>query len=138
MELIVMVVLWLLSYFLSKKKGASDGQAALIATGVTAGAYYTGATKAVADGLTNLGGSSSTMPGTSPDPGAVPSVTAGTGAWKTIGSIGSTALTTAGSVATSWGPAGTIGAIAAASTVSSWKEYIPLGLLALGAFFILK
>lgn len=142
MEWIVTIILWLLSYFLSKKKGASDGKAALIATGVTAGAYYTGATKYLADGATNLisGGADSTAaPSTTTTAGSTNSIGNGSSGWGTAGSVLSSTVGTAGDVLKSWGPTGTAGVIATTGLVagSNKKLWLYAG-LAVGAFLLLK
>lgn len=142
MEWMVMIVLWLLSYFLSKKKGASDGAAALVATGVTAGAYYTGATKYLADGATNLvsGGADSTAaPSTTTTAGSTNSIGNGSSGWGTAGSVVSSTVGTVGDVLKSWGPAGAAGVIATTGLVansdSNFWRYVGLATV---AFLLLR
>lgn len=142
MEHIITIILWLLSYFLSKKAGAKSGTAALIATGVTAGAYYTGATKWAADGATSLisGGAKSTaVPSTTANAGEASGINAGTSALGTVGSVAGTAITTAGSVLSSWGAAGTAGVVATTAAVSDGldSKWLWIGGAAL-AFFALR
>lgn len=142
-EAIIAIVMALISYFGSKKAGASDGEAALIAAGVGAGSYYvatetdwgkglvsdikdwTGLTDAAGEPVLDENGNPIIAP-----PGAklvldaegnpIPDNQGGF-AWKVVDSTGS--------VLESWGAAGTAGVIGAgalaAGVLPSWV--LPVG-----------
>lgn len=138
MTLFIQIAIWLLSYFLSKKAGATSGQAALIASGATLLSNATGLTDTLADGISNWYGGS----GDATDPvkdGATGSVTNGT-MGGTIGVVGSGTGSTTGisDVLKSWGPAGT--ALVGATTVGALTDnkWLLYGGLAVLAVLILK
>lgn len=152
---IITLITALISYFGSKKAGASDGEAALIAAGVGAGTYYVGSQTewgkdlitGVSDKWTDMFGSDGepvlnndgttvkAPPGAVPvvdDSGVVQKDSNGNVLWKVVDS--------AGNVLESWGPTGTAtvigaGAIAADDNLRKW---IPIGLVAAGAIILLK
>lgn len=128
----ISIILWLLSYFLSSKSGASKGQAALIATGVAAGGYYL-SEKGYLDNVLGLKGTAKTTPG---DPNQTRSDSTN---WAgAFGQIGSTALTQVGETARDWGPVGTVGAVTAgAGLFGDNKKLLLIGGLVL-AFIALR
>lgn len=154
-ELIIMLIISLVSYFGSKKAGASDGQAALAAVAAGAGTYYATTqtdwgkdmvktidsswTKLMgADGAPVLDGSGNevlapagAVAETNPD-GSVKRDEDGNVLWKLVDSTGK--------VLTSWGPAGTAAVVGTSALVAnddlpSWVLPVGLGVL---AFVLLK
>lgn len=123
----VSIIIWIISFLLSKSSGASNGKAALTATAAGVASYYTvdPANKDNVLGVTYGDkidtGSASTTDGTNADSSG-------------LASVGKTAVSEAGSTLRSWGPTGTVGAvagIAAASSLSStlgkWWPWIAGG-----------
>lgn len=142
MTWIVTIITWLLSYFLSRKAGAKKGTAALIATGVTAGAYYSGAVDYLANGATSLvsGGKVSTAgSSTSSTAGDVGKIASGSTGWGTVGTIATSALDNTSKVLREWGPVGTAGVIATTTAVTGGrnKTWMWLGLGA-GVLLLLR
>jgi len=142
MQFVIMIVLWLLSYFLSKKAGARSGTAALAATGVTAGAYYTGAVDWLANDATKLvsgGATSTTSTSTAGTAGNTASISTGSTGWGTVGSVANGALSATADVLKSWGPAGTAGVAATTSFLSGDidKKWLWLG-AGVTAFLLLR
>lgn len=139
-QLIILVILYLLSYFTAKKTGASNGTAALTAAGVTAGAYYSGLSGKLASGVSSVF-SSSTGPAATDTavalPGQISSIGSGT---STLGTIGSSLISGTSDVLKSWGPVGTVGAVAGVSTLrsSNKDKWLLYGGVALAAFLLLK
>lgn len=135
----IQIIIFILSYFLSKKQGASDGKAALIAAGVTGVATYTGLTDTIAgwfgDASTTTAGSATTA--TVGQTGAI---------LPTGGGLGSTGSGTTGisesvaDVLKSWGATGTAAVIGttAVSTSSSLQKYLPYLIIGGVALLILK
>lgn len=131
------IVMFVLSYFGSSKAGVSKGKAALIATAAAAGTYY------LADpaNTSNVMGIS-TDGWDKPIAGDVTTEAPATGAnagtsLGAIGTVGKSIVETAGSVAKSWGPVGTMGAVGAVSLLSGNKTWLWLA-LGVGAVFLLK
>lgn len=115
------IIVWLISFLVSKSSGASNGKAALIATGAGLASYYTidPANKDNILGVTF--GDSKTVPGN-------PTVTSGSnGAVDGLASIGKTVVSTAGDTLKSWGPTGTLAVVAGTQATSSidWEKYFP-------------
>lgn len=111
------IIVWIVSYFLSSKSGASKGQSALIATGAALGTYYM-ADPANPDNVLGVTmGDSKTVPGdtsqSTPDGATKP---------VTLPSLGSSMVSEVGSTLRSWGPLGTttvVGATTGALTGDS-------------------
>lgn len=104
------IIVWLVSYFLSSKSGASKGQSALIATGAALGTYYM-ADPANPDNVlgVTLGGSKTTPGDTSqssPDGASKP---------VTLPTLGSSVASEVGSTLRSWGPLGTTAVVGTAT-----------------------
>lgn len=139
MNIIVQVIIFLISYFLSKKAGATSGQAALIATGATLLSNATGLTDVITDGVSNwFGGKDPQGRAGSGDPGLITGVdTVKVG----LGGVGTTVPSNNSSIADvlkSWGPLGTAivgGTAVGAVTDNKWLLY---GGLAVVAILILK
>lgn len=134
----VTIGIFIISYLLSKKEGASDGEAALIGAGAAAAAYYTieptnpdaiwgantrelfGMAPTAADAIVTSGEASST--GLGFDMGIVKD-------------LGTTAVKEGAGVLKDWGPLGTAGVIGAAGLVSAgiptWMWVAGAGVLAL-------
>lgn len=139
MNIIVQVIIFLISYFLSKKAGATSGQAALIATGATLLSNATGLTDVITDGVSDwFGGEDPQGRAGSGDPGLI---TGGDTVKVGLGGVGTTVPSNNGSVADvlkSWGPLGTAivgGTAVGALTDNKWLLY---GGLAVVAILILK
>lgn len=135
------VLIWIVSYFVSKKAGASTGTAALIASGVTAAAHYSGASESIANwvGLGKTDAPSQTIA----NAGKVTSVssqsTATTTGLGTVGSVVSGAIDSASKTLSSWGPVGTAGVIGAVGlTRSSSSNWWKWALVAGAALLVLK
>lgn len=152
---IIALITALIGYFGSKKAGASDGEAALVAAGVGAGTYYVGSQtewgKDVVNGvsrtwedligsddkpLLNSDGSIATAPpGAKPvykEDGSVMKDPNGNIVWKMVDE--------AGNVLQSWGPTGTAAVIGttAVATDDDLKKWIPIAGVAVAAILLLK
>lgn len=127
------IVIWLASFLMSKSSGASNGKAALIATGAGLATYYL-ADPANKDNVLGISfGDNKATPGS---PAAtLPGATVDT---STLGSFGKTAVSEVGSTLRSWGPTGTLGVIAGTTAVTSGRssKYVPWA-IGLGALYIL-
>lgn len=132
----VTIILWVVSYFLSKKKGNSTAESAAIATGVAAATYYvaepTNPNNLLGIGAADPGtlGSAKTVPGSPAEStaatasqvaSAVNSTAglAGAASSPSIAGLAGTAIQTAGSTLSSWGGAGTSAVIGTAAIASS-------------------
>lgn len=115
------IIVWLVSFLLSKASGASNGKAALLATGAGLATYYL-ADPSNTDNVLGLSfGEDKAIPGD-------PSATSGAGAaTSALGSFGKTAVSEAGSVLKSWGPTGTLGVVAGTTALASddRSEWLP-------------
>lgn len=132
------IAMWLLSFLLSKKKGASTAEAALLATGVAAATYYL-ADPSNESNLLGIGRGDGTAGTAKTSPGSVIETSSETGATSggstagsvlgTIGSVADTAIKTTGSTLSSWGAAGTAGVIATTAAVNSGidKKWLFIG-----------
>lgn len=128
------IISWLVTFLLSaSKKGVSAGKAAMIATGVAAGTYYL-ADPSNADNFLGIGRGSKAIPGDPEDviytKGASTSEAAANAGRTVVGALGSLAEITVhetGKTLRSWGPLGTVGAIAGVSALTSDKfaQYLP-------------
>lgn len=153
-EAIIAIIMALVSYFGSKKAGASDGEAALIAAGAGLGTYYVSTQtewgKGIVDKIENWVGITDDdgqpvleADGTAakvPEGAEVLKNPDGTPKRDANGNIMWKLVDAAGNVLTSWGPTGTaavIGAGAAASVVDDYPWLIPAG-IGLAAFAILS
>lgn len=134
MQIFVQIAIWLISYFLSKKAGATNAQAAMLATGATLLSNATGLTDTVSNGMSNwFGGGAST--------GVTEPTAIGTGVKSgTLGAVGSSTGSTTGiaDVLKSWGPTGTalVGATAVGAVTD--KKWLLYGGLAILGLLILK
>lgn len=144
------IIAWVISFFLSKSQGASNGKAALLATAAGVATYY------LADPANTENVLGITYPSTGTTDvlgkdGGVAKTTAGsvTQTMPVAGSLLSTAgglLTTAtqeaGSTLRSWGPTGTLGVIAGTTAVGALSDGKPnwllIGGIALGLLVLLK
>lgn len=110
------IIVWLVTFLLQKSAGASNGAAALAATGAGLATYYLAdpSNKDNVFGLTF--GDSKATPGS-------PTITNGSNATTGgLASIGKTFVSEAGSTLRDWGPTGTVGVIAGTTAVSSIKS----------------
>lgn len=149
------IIMMLISYFTSKKSGASSTKSAMIAAGAGAGAYYVGTqtewgqdlvqsvedwfTPTNKDGtpVTDANGNQIYLPAGS----SVQYDASGNVVRNADGSILTTTVKTVGDVLSSWGGAGTaavVGTTALATSGSDTRKYLLWGGLALAAIFILK
>lgn len=132
----VSIVIFLISYFLSKDNGKSDGEAAAIGAAAGLATYYV-ADPANKDNLMGLsfGGAE----GSAKVNAGAPGETVARALPSTFGSLGSSVISESAGVLKSWGPTGTLGVVAGSTALSSfdWKKYAPW-LLAGAAFFLLK
>lgn len=137
----VSIAVWLISFFLSRSKGASTGKAALIATAAGLGTYYL-ADPANKDNVLGLSfGSDGEAAGTGSGvsktvPGATGETTGSGSIVSTLGGVASSAVSETGSTLRSWGPTGTLGVIAGTTalskvTNSEWFWPVAIGLVAL-------
>lgn len=133
------VLIWIVSYFVSKKGGASTGTAALLASGVTAAAHYSGATESIASWV-GLGKSDGPVQ-TINDAGKVQTIGSTSEPSKTalgtIGSVVSSAFDSASKTLSSWGPVGTAGVIGAVGVATSSSENMWKWVLIAGAAFLI-
>lgn len=125
------IIMWLLSFLLSKSSGASTGKAAAIATGVGLATYYA-ADPANPDNLLGfkIGEGAKAVPGdVTADNGTAP----GSGVMSTV-------VSEVGSTLKSWGPTGTLGVIAGTAAVTSVdkKDWLLWAAVGVGAILILK
>lgn len=125
------IIMWLLSFLLSKSSGASTGKAAAIATGVGLATYYV-ADPANPDNLLGfkIGEGAKAVPGdVTADNGTAP----GSGVMSTV-------VSEVGSTLKSWGPTGTLGVIAGTAAVTSVdkKDWLLWAAVGVGAILILK
>lgn len=115
----ISLIIWIITFLLSKKAGLSNTQSALVATGAAAAGYY------VANGNSFSGNAVGTDTG-----GTTSSVatltTAGTASTSILGTVGTAAAGVGSWVAANPGAAATIaGGVAIASTSSTWSKYLP-------------
>lgn len=110
------IIVWLVTFLLQKSAGASNGAAALAATGAGLATYYL-VDPANQDNVFGLKfGDSKATPGS-------PTITNGTNAsTEGLTSIGKTLVSEAGSTLRDWGPTGTVGVIAGTAAASSVKS----------------
>lgn len=116
----VSIIVWLVTFLLSKSSGASNGSAALAATGAGLATYYL-ADPSNKDNVLGIGAEDKTTPGSTSETRAANVDTSG------LTSIGKTVVSETGSVLKSWGPTGTLGVIAgtAAVTSTNWDKWLP-------------
>lgn len=128
------IIVWLVTFLMSKSSGASNGKAALMATGAGLATYYL-VDPVNKDNVLGISfGDDKATPGLPAT--TLPGATVDT---STVGSFGKTALSEVGSTLRSWGPTGTLGVVAGTTAVTSGNssKYIPWA-LGLGALYILK
>lgn len=150
---IISLIMALVSYFGSKKAGASDGAAAAIAAGAGLGSYYVATNtewgKGIVDnvggwvGLKDEAGNPVTNSDSSPvqaPPGAVPQRNPdGSVKYDSAGNALWQVADKAGNVLTSWGPMGTAAVIGTAGLVSNADEFPWLWVaLGVGAFALIS
>jgi hypothetical protein len=139
------IITWIVVFLLSYAATGDALKSALIATGAAAAAYYTIEPTnpdaifgdAVRD-LFGLGGEATTTlppvdPSTVPDGGGENPTD--NSVWTPVFSFGEKVIETAGDVATSWGPAGTLGVVTGLSLQDeikkNWQLWLIGGVLAL-------
>lgn len=156
------IITMILSFFLAKKQGLSNGKAALVAAGTGAASYaftrYTDTGRKWENGVRDFFGMSKYDPehrlpssvkdfrGDEAAQAAAAGVnernagSAGGGGWETLGALGTTALNGVTDVAKSWGPAGVVGAAAGAKVVKDSKgnTLLLIGGAALVALFLMR
>lgn len=132
----VSIIVFLVSFLLAKRNGASTGKAAAIGAGAGLATYYL-ADPANPDNLLEIGSGSKAEGGsTLVDNGSEPP---SNGGGAGVGGVLSSGIQTAGGVLKSWGPAGTLGVVAGGTALASIdKKWLFWGALALGAVLLLK
>lgn len=133
------VLIWIVSYFVAKKSGASTGTAALLASGVTAAAHYSGATESIANwvGLGKADAPTQTISGAGKVQNIGSTSEPSQTALGTIGSVVSSAFDSASKTLSSWGPVGTAGVIGAVGVATSPSENVWRWVLIAGAVFLI-
>lgn len=122
------IIVWLVSFLLSKSKGASTAKAAGIASLAGLATYYL-VDPANPDAMFDIGLGSKTTPGDPNDDN-------GTSANN---SLFGRAISEVGSTLRSWGPTGTLGVIAGTTALTTdFKKYLPWVLGGLGLILIMR
>lgn len=121
------IIMFLISFFLSKSKGASTGQAAAIGAAAGLATYYI-ADPSNPDNLLGFGSAAKTVPGSTANDVGGAAVANGGGMAATLGGVVKTGLSEVGNTVRSWGPAGTLGVVAgttalASSDTSKWLPW---------------
>lgn len=114
------IIMFIVSYFLSKKSGKSDAQSALIGAGVGLGTYYL-ADPSNANNLFGIGVDSSATAATTASSVTTPTVA--NGSTTSTGGAWTSTVDAAGKVLTSWGASGTAlvaGTVAATTSDNKW------------------
>jgi hypothetical protein len=116
----ITIIAFVVSFLMSKKKGANNAEAALIGTAVAGAAYYTveptNETAIWGDTSRSLFGMDPVSADTLPTTGVQ---TADGSEWgSSLASFGNTVIGEAGSTLRSWGPTGTVGVIAGTAAVT--------------------
>lgn len=129
------IVVWLVSFLVSKSSGASNAKAALVATGAGLATYYL-ADPSNQDNVFGVRFGSDSDPGTdNPGVDGDPRTESGPAVKAPSPSIGQTVVSEAGGVLKSWGPTGTLGVVAGTTALTKdskkWLPWIGLG------FFVL-
>lgn len=133
------IIMFVISFFLAKSKGASTGEAAAIAAAAGLATYYV-ADPSNPDNLLGFGSAAKTVPGaTSNDTGGA-AVANGGGMAATLGGVVRTGLSEVGSTARSWGPAGTLGVVAGTTALasSSTSKWVPWAIGGVCLLLLLK
>lgn len=126
------LIAFVLTFFISKKSGASTGTAALLAAGTGIGTYYL-ADPSNTDNVLGWSNRAKQEPGSLTEGTKVANPPPG------LGSLGSNLVTQVGETARSWGPLGTVGAVAGVGGILSGNNKLLLyGGAALLAIVLLK
>lgn len=133
----VSIISFIITFLLSKSKGASTGEAAALAAGVGLATYYI-ADPANPDNLLGFGGDAKDVPGNPNDDSKVSAPSNGGGTASALGGVLKTGLSEVGTTVRSWGPAGTLGVVAGTSAISKVMdaEWFPWA-IGLGALFLI-
>lgn len=128
----VSIVVWLISFLVSKSSGASNAKSAMIATGAGLATYYL-ADPSNTENVLGVGGSDKV------ESGSPSETTAPTTVKTPTSSFGTTAVNTVGDVLKSWGPTGTMGVVAGttaltSSNIPTWIKWAGAGVLAFVIF----
>lgn len=125
--------MFVVSFLLAKRNGASTGKAAAIGAGVGLATYYV-ADPANPDNLLGFGSGSKATPGSvSVDNGTTPPANGG---GTTVDGVLKTGISEVGSTLRSFGPAGTLGVVAGTTALASgkiptWMWYAAAGVAAI-------
>lgn len=111
----VSIVVWLITFLLSKSAGASNGSAALAATGAGLASYYL-VDPANTDNILGIGADDKATAGSTSETKNATVDTSG------LASFGKTVVSETGSVLKSWGPTGTLGVVAGTTAIASTGE----------------
>lgn len=130
------IIVWLLTFLMSKSSGASNGKAALMATGAGLATYYL-ADPSNKDNVLGL-----SFGGDKPTPGDANVVKADATPTNvsSLGSFGKTAVSEVGQTLRSWGPTGTVGVVAGATAATGidWKKWFPWIAGGLGLYLLTR
>lgn len=111
------IITWLLTFLLSKSKGLSTAESAMLATGAGLATYYL-VDPANKDNVLGVSfGGDKDVPGSVNE--SVPGNVQDT---SSLGSFGKTVISETGSTLRSWGPTGTLGVVAGTAAVGSVKS----------------
>lgn len=127
------IATWLLTFLISKSSGASNGKAALLATGAGLASYY------LIDPANNDNLMGVSFGGAKATPGDVNMTKPGTATVGDLASIGKTVVSETGETLRGWGPTGTLAVVAGTTAIKSdsakkWRPWLIGG----AALFLLK
>lgn len=129
----VSIIMWVLSFVISKSSGASNAKAAMIATGAGLATYYL-ADPANADNVLGIGTGDKASTGAPTETATNASTSAPKPSW------GSTIVSEVGGTLRSWGPTGTLGVVAGTTALTSTgsSKFWLYAALAAGVLLIIK
>lgn len=130
------IIMFVVSYLLSKDQGKSDGEALALAGMAGLATYYTIDPAGPTD-LFGLGTGTEAGPGTGPTVGVPTTQTATGGTLTTAGSVMGSAISTTGEVLKDWGPTGTA-LVAGTVTAASSGNLLLWGLGAVALLLLIK
>lgn len=134
------IIMAIISFFMSKKSGASNTQAALIGAAAGVGSYYL-FDPSNPDNLFGVGDAAGkTSADANPPSTGTNGGTGGATAGSIIGGLASQTIDTTGKVLSSWGAAGTAGVIATTAAVTNpdTKKLLLFGALAVGVLLLTR
>lgn len=136
----VSIIIAILGFFGSKKKGASSTTAALVGAAAGVGSYFL-FDPSNPDNMFGVGDAVATTAADKPS-GGIPTgnntATTGTNVAAGLTGLASQTIDTGGKVLTSWGATGTAGVIATKGLVSGEKKWLLIAAAAVAAIMLLK